>query len=242
MSITDDALARLRDLILSGDLRPGSRLPPEQELACQLGVSRGSMREAVRALTYMRLVEVRRGLGTFVTGLEPALLLEGVRTAAQAARDESIFEIFEVRRILEPAAAGIAASRITEAQLAELRGHLDAMRQATQNPDEFMRHDEAFHACIAHAAGNSWLEALLLGLATPTIQVRARRLQAGDQVPALTITQHEQIHDALTRRDAPLAEAISLMHIATTAYGLRALLASGEGGRSSADIARVLPD
>jgi GntR family transcriptional regulator, transcriptional repressor for pyruvate dehydrogenase complex len=229
VSITDDALARLRELILSGELEPGSQLPPEQELASQLGVSRGSMREAVRALTHARLVEVRRGLGTFVTGLEPALLLEGVRTAAQAARDESIFEIFEIRRILEPAAAGLAASRITEAQLAELRAHLDAMRQATRNPAEFMRHDEEFHDCIAHAAGNSWLRALLRGLATPTIQVRTRRLQAGEQVPELTITQHERIYDALARRDAALAEAAALLHIATTAHGLRALLASEEG-------------
>jgi GntR family transcriptional repressor for pyruvate dehydrogenase complex len=229
LSITDDALVRLRDLILSGEREPGSRLPPEQQLASQLGVSRSSMREAVRALTYMRLVEVRRGLGTFVTGLEPALLLEGVRTAAQAARDETIFDIFEVRRLLEPAAAGIAASRITEAQLDELRGHLDAMRQATTNPAEFMRHDEAFHDRIAHAAGNPWLEALLRGLATPTCHVRTRRLQVGQQVPALTITQHERIFDALASRDTALAEATSLLHIATTADGLRALLASEEG-------------
>jgi GntR family transcriptional repressor for pyruvate dehydrogenase complex len=228
VSITDDALARLRDLILSGELQPGSQLPPEQELASQLGVSRSSMREAVRALTHARLVEVRRGLGTFVTGLEPALLLEGVRTAAQAARDESVFEIFEVRRILEPAAAGLAASRITEAQLAELRGDLDAMRQAKRNPAEFIRHDEAFHNRIAHAAGNSWLEALLRGLAAPTIQVRTRRLQAGEQVPGLTITQHERIYDALVRRDTALAEATSLLHIATTADGLQALLVSDD--------------
>jgi GntR family transcriptional regulator, transcriptional repressor for pyruvate dehydrogenase complex len=226
VSITDDALARLRDLILSGELEPGSQLPPEQELASQLGVSRGSMREAVRALTYMRLVEVRRGLGTFVTGLEPALLLEGVGTAAQVARDETIFDIFQVRRLLEPAAAGIAASRITKVQLDELRGHLDAMRQATRNPAEFMRHDEAFHDRIAHAAGNPWLEALLRGLATPTIRIRARRLQAVQQVSELTISQHEQILDALASRDTALAEATSLLHIATTADGLRAFLAS----------------
>jgi GntR family transcriptional repressor for pyruvate dehydrogenase complex len=221
VSITDDALARLKDLILSGQLEPGSQLPPEQELASQLGASRSSMREAVRALTYMRLVEVRRGLGTFVTGLEPALLLEGVRTAAEAARDESIFEIFEVRRILEPATAGVAASRITEAQLAELRGHLDAMRKATRNPAEFMCHDEAFHDRVAHVAGNSWLEALLRGLAAPTIQIRTRRLQAGEQVPEVTITQHEQIYDALARRDPVLAEATSLLHIAAAVCGLR---------------------
>lgn len=223
VSITDDALTRLKNLILSGELTPGSRLPPEQELANQLGVSRGSMREAVRALTYMRLVEVRRGLGTFVTGLEPALLLEGVSTAAQAARDDSVFDIFAVRRLLEPAAAGVAATRITDAQVAELREHLGAMRQATADPDEFMRHDEAFHALIAHATGNPWLSALLQGLATPTIQVRTRHLQVGQRVPELTITQHEQIYDALARRDSALAEATSLLHITSTADGLRAL-------------------
>lgn len=234
MSITDDALTRLRDLIISGQLKPGSRLPPEQELASQLGVSRSSMREAVRALTYMRLIEVRRGLGTFVAGLEPARLLEGVRIAAEAARDDTIFDIFDVRRLLEPAAVGIAASRITQAELAELRGHLDAMRAAAGDPAEFMRHDEAFHDRIAHAAGNAWLEALLRGLATPTIQARTRRLRAGQQVPQLTITQHERIFDALVARDTALAEATSLMHIATTADGLRTLL-SGEGDEQADD-------
>jgi GntR family transcriptional regulator, transcriptional repressor for pyruvate dehydrogenase complex len=92
-----------------------------------------------------------------------------------------------------------------------------------------MRHDEAFHDRIAHAAGNPWLEALLRGLATPASHVRTRRLQAGQQVPELTITQHERIFDALASRDTALAEATSLLHIATTADGLRALLASEEG-------------
>jgi GntR family transcriptional repressor for pyruvate dehydrogenase complex len=241
VSITDDALARLRDLILSGELAPGARLPPEQELANQLGVSRGSMREAIKALTYMRLVEIRRGLGTFVTGLEPALLLEGVRIAAEAARDESVFEIFEVRRLLEPAVAGIAAARITDEQLGELRGHLSAMRRATGDPAEFMRHDEAFHDRIAHAAGNSWLEALLRGLATPTIQARTRRLRVGQQVPELTITQHQQIYDALASRDGALAEAACLMHIASTAGGLRTLLASESGDQPEAARASASP-
>jgi GntR family transcriptional regulator, transcriptional repressor for pyruvate dehydrogenase complex len=224
MSITDDALTRLRDMILSGELKPGTRLPPEQELAAQLGVSRGSMREAVRALTYLRLIEVRRGLGTFVTGLDPASLLEGVRTAAEAARDESVFDIFDVRRLLEPAAAGLAATRITAAGLDELRGHLDAMRAAERDPAEFMLHDQAFHDRIAHAAGNPWLAALLKGLTTPTIQLRTRHLREGERIPALRIAQHEQIFRAIAAGDGPLAEAASLMHIASTAEGLRALL------------------
>ena len=235
MSVTDEALAKLRDLIISGELQPGSRLPPEQELASELGISRSSMREAVRALTYMRLVEVRRGLGTFVTGLEPARLLDGVRIAAEVARDDTTFDLFGVRRLLEPAAAGIAASRITDTEVAALRGHLDAMRAAAGDPAEFMRHDEAFHDRIARAAGNPWLEALLRGLATPTIQARTRRLRAGEQVSQVTITQHERIFDAIASHDTALAEATSLMHVANTADGLRALL-SGERTDDETDV------
>lgn len=229
MSITEDALARLQELIVSGELPPGSRLPPEPELASRLGISRGSMREAVRALSHMRLIEVRRGLGTFVTALEPAGLLEGVRIAAEAARDDAIFDIFEVRRLLEPAAAGMAATRVTSAQLDELRADLAAMRTATTDPAEFMRHDEAFHDRIATIAGNPWLTALLRGLAAPAIGARTRRLRAGQQVPQLTITQHEQILDALASGDSALAEATALLHIATTADGLRAMLRQAAG-------------
>lgn len=162
-------------------------------------------------------------------------MLEGVRIAAEAARNDTIFDIFGVRRVLEPAAAGMTAARVTAEELAELRVHLDAMRGTAADPAEFMRHDEAFHDLIAHATGNPWLEALLRGLATPTIQVRARRLRAGEQVQQLTITQHEQIFSALESRDAALAEATSLMHIATTADGLRALLASEVSGHTPKD-------
>ncbi|HEY1823799.1 MAG TPA: FCD domain-containing protein [Trebonia sp.] len=224
MSITEDALARLQELIVSGELAPGSRLPPEPELASRLGVSRGSMREAVRALSHMRLIEVRRGCGTFVTALEPAGLLDGVRIAAEAARDDAIFDIFQVRRLLEPAAAGMAATRASATQLDELRADLVAMRTATTNPAEFMRHDEAFHDRIATIAGNPWLAALLRGLAAPATGARTRRLGAGQQVPQLTITQHEQIFGAIASGDSALAEATALLHIATTAEGLRALL------------------
>lgn len=229
MSITEDALARLQELIVSGELPPGSRLPPEPELASRLGISRGSMREAVRALSHMRLIEVRRGLGTFVTALEPAGLLEGVRIAAEAARDDAIFDIFEVRRLLEPAAAGMAATRVTSAQLDELRADLAAMRTAATDPAEFMCHDEAFHDRIATIAGNPWLAALLRGLAAPAIGARTRRLRTGQQVPQLTITQHEQILDALASGDSALAEATALLHIATTADGLRAMLRQAAG-------------
>src|SRR3954453_8970286 len=77
VSLTDKAIARIRELILTGELRPGSRLPPEQQLAVQLGLGGNLMREAVKALVVANVLEVRRGTGTYVTSLEPELLLEG---------------------------------------------------------------------------------------------------------------------------------------------------------------------
>src|SRR3569833_4701107 len=78
MALTDEAIQQIRDLIRSGELPPGSRLPPEQELAVQLGLSRNSMREAVKALELIRVLDVRRGDGTYVTSLTPSLLLDAM--------------------------------------------------------------------------------------------------------------------------------------------------------------------
>ena len=78
MSVTTNAIDSIRAMIRSGELRPGERLPPENELAERLGVSRGSLREAVRALSQINVLDVRRGDGTYVTSLEPHLLLEAI--------------------------------------------------------------------------------------------------------------------------------------------------------------------
>ena len=78
MSVTRQALEHIQRMIIDGELNPGDRLPPEHELADRLGVSRGSLREAVRALSHANILDVRRGYGTFVTALEPAELMSGV--------------------------------------------------------------------------------------------------------------------------------------------------------------------
>ena len=230
MSITDTAIARLRDMILAGEPPPGSRLPPEQELAAQLGISRGSMREAVRALSYLGLVNVRRGDGTYVTGLEPSQMLEGVRFAAEAARDGTVLDVMEVRSLLEPGAASLAAMRISQPELTELRMHLERMRSAIGDPVRLVEHDAAFHDCIARATSNEWLAALLRGLAAPTIQARRIRAEVQNEVPAATIEQHEQILSAIEEGKPELARATALIHVEQTYRGLRALLNASEGG------------
>ena len=109
MAVTDEAILRIKEMILAGELAPGDRLPPEKELSERLGLSRSSLREAVKALEVIRVLDVRRGDGTYVTSLEPRLLLEAMSFVVDLHDDQSVLEIFAVRRILEPAASALAA-------------------------------------------------------------------------------------------------------------------------------------
>src|ERR1700716_2402105 len=102
--VTDGAIDRIKQMIVTGELRPGGRLPREADLAARLGLSRNSLREAVKALALIRVLEVRQGDGTFVSSLAPDLLLESTRMATDLLPGRSVLELFEVRRLLEPAA------------------------------------------------------------------------------------------------------------------------------------------
>src|SRR5205809_1895304 len=117
MAVTDEAIEKLRAMIVSGQLRPGDRLPREADLATTLGLSRNSLREAVRALSLIRILDVRQGDGTYVTSLDPQLLLEALSFVVDFHRDDTVLEFLAVRRILEPAATAMAAGRIAPAQL-----------------------------------------------------------------------------------------------------------------------------
>ncbi|NUP81187.1 MAG: FadR family transcriptional regulator [Nonomuraea sp.] len=231
MSLTDEAISRIRALIQSGTLPPGARLPPEHQLAAQLGVSRNPLREAVKALVVARVLDVRRGDGTFVTSLGPRLLLEGLGLAVELLRDDTLLETVQVRRILEPAATGLAASMITEEQLQELGAHLDAMRAASDDVEKLNHHDAAFHHAVVRAVGNETLSTLLDGISGRTLRMRVWRgtVEAGSSHK--TIAEHEAIYHALAARDPALAQAAALMHISTTETWLRSVLGDVAGSR-----------
>src|SRR3954463_16379724 len=146
--LTEAAIEQVRDLISTGQLSSGERLPPEAELAELLGTSRNTVREAVRALVTARVLDVRRGDGTFVTSLRPELLLEGIGAAVELMQEGFSLELIAVRRILEPAATSLAADRIDDATLAELGGCLDRMREA-RSEAERIEHDADFHRLVA---------------------------------------------------------------------------------------------
>src|SRR5438046_2974495 len=127
MKLAEEAVLSIKEMIVAGRLRPGDRLPNEEQLRTELGISRNSLREAVRALSVMKVLDVRQGDGTYVTSLSPELLLAGVALVADLLGDPWIVEAFEVRRLLEPAATAVAAERADERQISELWRALEAM-------------------------------------------------------------------------------------------------------------------
>lgn len=221
MAVTDEAILKIKEMIVSGEVGPGSRLPPEKDLSEKLGLSRNSLREAVKALEVIRVLDVRRGDGTYVTSLQPDLLLEAMSFVVDLHQNDSILEILAVRRLLEPRAVALAAHAITDAQLAELTDMIDGVQGDTQI-DQLVAHDVQFHGRIAESTGNAYLASLLESLSGQTVRARVwRGITEGGSVDR-TIDEHRRILDALRARDAELAEALMLAHVSGVERWLRA--------------------
>ena len=224
MAVTDRAIASIQELIRSGQLPPGSRLPPENELAAQLGIGRSSIREAIKALELIRVVDVRHGDGTYVTSLEPHLLLEGVGFAVDLVQDDSVLEVVEVRRLFEPVATGFAAQRIGDAALELLVEHVDGMERAGDDVEQLIHCDHAFHSTVFEATGNRTMMSILVGLSSRTLRARIWRGVIEADASQQTIREHRAIHQALAEHDRPLAEAAALLHVNTSERWLRGVL------------------
>ncbi|MGA9474889.1 MAG: FadR/GntR family transcriptional regulator [Terriglobales bacterium] len=162
---------RIEQLVRSGDLKAGDRLPPEPDLAQMLRVSRGSLREALKGLMYLGLIKSRAGDGTYIqSSLSQALnqhfqwmiLLDEVKH----------LEIYELRKIIEPNAAALAAKRSTRTDIDSLRAALDGLAEARGNPELFLAFDIQFHDAFAQASGNAAIQATMRMLYHATSEAR----------------------------------------------------------------------
>ena len=219
--LTDGAIEKIRDLIRSGDLPPGSRLPPEQKLAEQLGLSRNSLREAVKALEMVRVLDSRPGDGTYVTSLAPRLLLEGFSSAIDLLQDDTLLEVMQIRLMLEPAATAAAVAHITAERLRTLADLLEKMRVTADDAEQMVQYDIAFHRTIVAANGNESLTSVLDGLSGRTTRARVWRGLIEADAAALTLAEHQAIYDAVAAGDADLARATALVHVNTSATWLQ---------------------
>ena len=224
MAVTDEAIEKIKSMIVSGALRPGDRLPKEADLAADLGLSRSSLREAVRALSLVNILDVRRGDGTYVTSLKPPLLLEALTFIVDFHRDDTVLEFLQVRRILEPAAVAMAAERISEEQ-----GRGTAQRCSTASArdsevPELVANDLEFHRQIAAASGNSVLCSLLETLSGPTTRARVWRGLTQEGAAERTLAEHRAILDALAGHDPEAARSWATVHIASVEQWLASVL------------------
>ena len=215
--ISDAVAASLERRILEGSLKPGDRLPPERELAVELGVSRPSLREAIQKLASKGMVQSRQGGGTYVTDRLESTFFDPWQEM-MGAHPNLREDLLEFRRMLEGQAAEWAAERATDADLTRLNQAFDAMNQAFDADDSERRAttDIDFHQAIGEATHNvliGHLSAALLRLMQDNIRLNLGELKTIPAAISLLKSQHAAIHSAITERKPSAARAAAETHI-----------------------------
>lgn len=205
-------------------LKPGDKLPTEAEIMREWGVSRTVVREALSKLQAGGLVETRHGIGTFV--LEPAPATGFRIDPADVATAVDVLAVLELRISLETESAGLAAQRRTEEQLAELRRALDELASGGEGGRETVSPDFRFHHLIAVATGNRYFADIMSHLGAtliPRARIDSSRLASEDwpQYHRRLSREHEEIYEAIARRDPESARAAMRLHLTNSRERLR---------------------
>lgn len=206
----EDIVQLLIGKIESGELKAGDRLPTERDLVDILGVSRTSIREALRAMELLGMVQSKVGGGTFVrhSGIDGSLLHFADNAEGDDAR---ALETYEVRMLLESYSARLAARNRTEKHLEQMREAMDAMRSDIAQGNRALSPDNQFHRIIAEAAGNGMLLSIL-SLCAETINSSIAVANAYVNTQDI-IVEHEEMHDAIAHGDEKRAERLMRAHI-----------------------------
>jgi GntR family transcriptional repressor for pyruvate dehydrogenase complex len=194
-------------------LKPGAPLPPEREMLQEFGVARGTLREALRFLEIQGVLTIRPGPGggPTVNGVEPRSLASVIALLLQLS-DAPFSTILEARQLLEPATAGMAAERVSRADLNALKASLVTMEQEISDLQAFLAENRNFHDIIAHASGNRLFELLLRSLSWIT-DASALGVDYDDKRRHGILSAHEKIYEAIASRDPAVAEEAMRVHM-----------------------------
>ena len=192
-------------------LKPGDMLPPERELVRRFGVSRSSIRDAIRSLEAVGLLEPRQGIGTVVRDLSSGAVV-GPLAGVLLRKHEIINELLDVRMIIEPALARRAALHAAAGHIAEMQAILNRQQEKIRLGEPATEEDAAFHYTIALAAHNSVMLKLTHVLMDSLREMRERSLQLEDR-QVKSLAGHRRILDALRQGDAAAAEAAMRRHL-----------------------------
>ena len=208
----EQIVQQIEESILKGALKAGDQLPAERELATRFGVSRTAVREAVKALREKGLVESYTGKGTFVTNGTSQVIRNSLDLMTRMGQSEGLAYLVDLRRILEPEIAALAAVRIDDQLLATMREAVATMDRSLQDPDAYIEADLDFHLALAEAVDNPLILSLLdsvVGLLR-TQRVRIFRVDGG---PEHGQFHHKRILEAIERHDADAARELMRAHL-----------------------------
>jgi DNA-binding FadR family transcriptional regulator len=209
--IAEEVADRIRVLMLDGTFPAGEPLPSERHLAERFGVSRGSIRDALRTLETIGLLETRHGQGTFPHELSVDRLVAPL-ASVMAYRSDLQDELLDVRRMFEPAVARAAALRATDEDLADLQRILETQRQKLKTGQSAIVEDTAFHAILARSTRNRVVMSIMATLNDLLVESRTQSLQQKGR-PARSVDGHESVVAALRRRDPEGASQAMYNHI-----------------------------
>src|SRR6266853_1844256 len=208
----EQIVQQIEESILKGVLKPGDQLPAERELAQRFGVSRTAVREAVKALREKGLVEAYSGRGTFITDGTSQAVRQSLDLMVKIGQPEGSTYLAEVRSILEPEIAALAAMRVQDPELATMREAVAVMDKAGQDPDAYIEADLDFHLALAEAAANPLILSLIDSIVGLLREQRLRIFKVSGG-PERGQVHHKRILDAMERRDAEKAREAMKAHL-----------------------------
>jgi GntR family transcriptional repressor for pyruvate dehydrogenase complex len=217
---------RLVEIILSGEIEPGARMPSERQLAEAFGVGRSAMREALKSLSLIGLVEVRQGDGTYLRRADSALLPEVIEWGLLLGEPRTM-DLVEARQEIEIVLAGFAAQRRADEDLQTLKSMLDKMKTAL-SANEFVDNDVAFHLAVAEAARNSALRDIHSSIQA-LLRAWILRAISTDNAMTPSYEEHVPIFEAIVAGNPDQAREAMAHHMASAAIRLKRNLQSAKG-------------
>ena len=208
----EQIVQQIEESVLNGSLKPGDQLPAERDLAQRLGVSRTAVREAVKTLREKGLVEAYSGRGTFITDGTSQAVRQSFDLMVKIGQQEGLPHLVELRLVLEPGIAAMAAERVTDEDLTAMREALALMDRSQENVEAYIEADLDFHLALAEAAANPLILSLLnsiVGLLRKE-RIRIFTVEGG---PQRSQFHHKRIVEAVERRDPEMARCAMRAHL-----------------------------
>src|SRR5215469_6616308 len=208
----EQIVQQVEESILNGQLKPGDQLPAERDLAQRFGVSRTAVREAVKALREKGLVEAYSGKGTFITDGTTQAVRQSLDLMVKIGQTEGTNHLAELRAILEPEIAALAAARIQDPELVTMREAVSIMDASGKDPEAYIEADLDFHLALAEAAANPLILSLLDSIVGLLREQRLKifRVPGG---PERGQIHHKKILEAVERRDIQKAREEMRAHL-----------------------------